>query len=313
MTDVSVLICTYRRPERLSDLLADLLGQTRAPDEIVVVDNDPAASARDTVRDFAATAPFAVHYDVQPVKNIALTRNRTVALARGRWLAMVDDDERVPSHWLQTHLEMAAACAADGVLGPVIPQIPPHAAAWIRRGRFFEYGGGVDGRPVPPSAMWVNNALLDAGMVKAEPGPFDARYGLTGGEDSDLMSRLAARGRRIIWSDQAYVTEPVEARRLNLRWILLRALSGGQDYATLWSQGRFGTLHAGSHVLFFLRSLLQMTAAAGLALMLLPAGRHHCVAWLRKAAANAGKISALFGWRYREYGAVAPVRSDADS
>ena len=66
-------------------------------------------------------------------------------------------------------------------------------------------------------------------------------------------------------------------------------------------------------MLFFARSLLQMTAAAGLALVLLPAGRHHCVTWLRKATANAGKISAQFGWRYREYATAATAKSDADS
>ena len=95
--NVSVCIATYRRPDRLRTLLADLAAQQLTPFEIIVVDNDAAASAREVVRErqkLGASCP--VHYDVQPEKNISLTRNRTVALASGEWLAFVDDDERAP-------------------------------------------------------------------------------------------------------------------------------------------------------------------------------------------------------------------------
>ena len=46
MSTISVCIATYRRAERLAAVLDDLTRQTRVPDEVVVVDNDAAASAR---------------------------------------------------------------------------------------------------------------------------------------------------------------------------------------------------------------------------------------------------------------------------
>ena len=44
--NVSVCIATYRRPERLAILLDDLRQQQRLPDQVVIVDNDQAGSAR---------------------------------------------------------------------------------------------------------------------------------------------------------------------------------------------------------------------------------------------------------------------------
>ena len=60
---------------------------------------------------------------MQPERNIALTRNRTVSLADGDWLAFIDDDERAPESWLQQLLEAATAHGADGVLAPVEPRL----------------------------------------------------------------------------------------------------------------------------------------------------------------------------------------------
>ena len=73
---VSVCIATYRRIERLRAVLDDLARQSRLPDQVVVVDNDLAGSARPLIEQLRASgAPFAIAFDVQPERNIALTRN----------------------------------------------------------------------------------------------------------------------------------------------------------------------------------------------------------------------------------------------
>src|SRR5208282_2362401 len=119
---VSLCIATYRRPDRLEALLEDLTRQTRPPNELVVVDNDAAASARAVVeRRVSLRAPFPIRYDIQPLKNISLTRNRTVELATGQWVAFIDDDERAPTTWLERLMDAATRYEADGVLGPVDP------------------------------------------------------------------------------------------------------------------------------------------------------------------------------------------------
>lgn len=301
--NISLCIATYRRPERLSALLDDLVEQQRPPDEVVVVDNDALGSARAVVEQRRALgAPFPIHYDIQPVKNISLTRNRSVALAGGDWLAFIDDDERAPVAWLEQLAACAAGYAADGVLGPVEPIVPVDAPTWIQRGSFYAWARMKTGAVIPINKLRFGNVLLRGALLRATPTPFDPNYGLTGGEDGDLLGRLALQGARIVWCDEAVVHEPVEAARLSLRWLLLRSLRGGQDFARHKLTGSFGSLTLFGRVRLFVRALVQLGIAAGLALLFWPRGRHRAVYWLLKASANLGKMSIFLGWHYREYG-----------
>ncbi len=299
---ISVCIATYRRNDRLSALLNDLARQRRLPDQVVVVDNDASGGARSLIEQhLAAGAPFRIDYDVQPEPNIAMTRNRTVELATGQWLAFIDDDERAPEEWLLELLQAGIRYDADGVLAPVEPQVPPTAPSWIRRGRFYDFPHQASGAPVPLDCMRFGNVLLRADRLKSEPGPFDPRHGLMTGEDGDLLVRLAHKGAKIVWYEQAPVFEPIESKRLSLRWLLLRALSGGQGFARGVVDGRYRPIGWIGRSLFFLRSLLQLIVSATLALLTLPFGRHHAAAWLVRAWANIGKLSVYWGWRYRAY------------
>lgn len=299
---ISVCIATYRRADRLGALLDDLTRQRHLPQEVVVVDNDAAGSARAVVeRRRELGAPFRIHYDIQPVKNISLTRNRTVALSNCDWIAFIDDDERAPAGWLQELAQTVIRGVADGSLGPVVPRVPADAPAWIRHGHFYDWTRMKTGTVVPANKLRFGNVLLRGALVRDTPTPFDPDYGLTGGEDGDLLGRLVQRGARILWCDQAIVHEPVEAARLSLRWLLLRALRGGQDFARHSLAGRFGQLTSAGRVYFFLRALLQSATAALFALVCWPFGRHRAVHWLLKVSANLGKMSIFLGWHYREY------------
>jgi len=269
---------------------------------VVVVDNDSAGSAREVVaRRRALGAPFPIVYEVQPQKNISLTRNSTVRLAVGDWIAFVDDDERAPVNWLEQLLGAAARFAADGVLGPVNPLVPPSAPGWIRRGRFYDFPRMATGAVIPPNRLRFGNVLLRGSWLHGTPGPFDPELGLSGGEDGDLLSRLRQQGARIVWCDEAVVDEPVESSRLSLRWLLRRALSGGQDFARHTLAGRYGAMSTVSRITFFVRALAQALVAAACVLMSWPMGRHHAARWLTKLWANLGKLSAYWGWRYHEY------------
>jgi succinoglycan biosynthesis protein ExoM len=299
---VSVCVATHRRVERLHAVLLDLVQQRRLPDQVVVVDNDAAGSARAVIEQLRASGtPFQLDYDIQPERNIALTRNRTVDLAQGDWLAFIDDDERAPDTWLSQLLGAAELYRADGVLGPVEPQVPEGAPAWIRQGRFYDFPRLRSGMQVPLNRMRFGNIMLRGEPLRAEPGPFDPSYGLSTGEDGDLLVRLARRGANIVWCDEAIVWEPIESRRLSLRWLLARSLSGGQEFARQTVTGKYGSISGVGRARFFLRATLQLVVALVLALITLPAGRHRAAKWLITAWANLGKLSVFWGWRYRAY------------
>ena len=298
---VSICIPTYQRNERLKLLLDDLLQQTRLPDQVVVVDNHSGGGARPIVEAYRARAPFPVVYDVQPQPNIALTRNRTVELANGEWMAFIDDDERAPKEWLQELLRAAGDLKADGVLAPVEPQVPASAAAWIRRGSFYDFAHQPEGAEVPYECMRFGNVLLRGDLLRAEPGPFDPGHELMAGEDTDLLVRLARKGARIVWSEKAPVYEPIEAVRLSFKWLMLRALSGGQAFARYTVAGGFRPIGWAGCIWFYIRAFLQMLLSLVAAAVMCVFGRHRGAAWLFKASANFGKLTALYGWRFRQY------------
>lgn len=302
--NISICIATHRRPAKLAALLQDLCEQELTPTEVIVVDNDANGSARAVVdRRLESGTPYLLRYDLQPIKNISLTRNRTVQLAGGEWLAFVDDDERAPSAWLKRLVAAAEEFHADAVLGPVEPVVPPQAPSWIRRGTFYHWPRLRTGAVIPPNRLRFGNVLLHSSLLQGMSMPFDIHYGATGGEDGDLLARLVQQGAHIVWCDEAIVSEPVEASRLSLRWLLLRALRGGQDFARHTLAGRYGPATPLRQMRFFMRALTQSIVASALAMVSWPAGKHHAARWLIKASANLGKMSVFCGCHYAEYGA----------
>jgi len=305
---ISLCIATYRRADRLAALLEDLVHQTLLPVEVSVVDNHAEGSARNVVEQRRALgAPFPIHYDIQPQRNIALTRNRTVEqCAAGDWLAFIDDDERAPPGWLAQLADAATRYQADVVLAPVVPVVPDHAASWIRRGNFYDFPRMASGDIVPLNRMRFGNVLVRGEPLHAQPGPFDISFGLIAGEDGDLLVRMVRGGAKVVWCDEAIVTEPVEASRLSLHWLLQRALGGGQEFARKTLTGFYGPVSSTGRLAFFGRVFVQLLVSGVLTLLTLPLGRHRAAQWLIRGAANFGKLTTLWGWRYAEYAKTMP-------
>src|ERR1700677_3616646 len=89
---ITVCICTYKRVHLLQRLLNELERQEIAglfSYSIVVADNDPDESAKPVVAAFAAVSRIQAVYCVQPERNIALTRNKTLENAKGDFIAFV--------------------------------------------------------------------------------------------------------------------------------------------------------------------------------------------------------------------------------
>ena len=120
--DISVCIATYRRPRGLARLLASLARQKLPADvrlEILVVDNGGDADRSAAGPDH----PHPLRWFVEPVRNIALARNRALDAAQGRWLAFLDDDEQAEEGWLAAFLEAQERDPVDGWFGPVLPRL----------------------------------------------------------------------------------------------------------------------------------------------------------------------------------------------
>lgn len=227
---ISVCVCTYKRPTRLGRLLECL--DRQATDglfnySIVVVDNDLLESARSAVEASAGRLSVPVVYGVEPRQNIALARNASVRMATGELVAFVDDDEEPSSDWLRMLYEVLIEYGADGVLGPVVPIFAEGAPTWAVKGSVFRRRTFGTGDAIDWTATGMGNALIKREVLFGLDGPFRAQFG-AGGEDRDFFRRAMSGGRVFVWAAEAVCHEPVPPERTRVRYQLRRALLRGK-------------------------------------------------------------------------------------
>ncbi|MFI3155883.1 MAG: WecB/TagA/CpsF family glycosyltransferase [Methylococcaceae bacterium] len=285
-TSVTVCLCTYQR-RSLTETLASLARQ-RLPDglsmDIVVADNDPAESGRAVVDAFVQEKQLAITYVLAKQPGVVAARNCSVANAVGGWLAFIDDDEEADADWLKTLLECAYAYQASVVIGAVHTRYPAEAPAWIVEGNF-------SGRQLAPTGTRLDtgitgNALVHRNALPDPKAPFNPAFNMAGGEDTELFSRIAASGHRIVACREAQVFETVEPQRLCTRFLLRKALRVGETYARIFISPK----PALSKSFALIRAGIQTVAAASFALLLLPLGRVVYMRYVIKACSNWGKL-----------------------
>lgn len=303
--DISLCICTFRRPELLAQLLR-ALSEQEVPEglriEIVVVDNDPQRSASQVLEQAArelAPLPLVVQHEATP--NIALARNAAIRAARGTWIAFIDDDEYPDPGWLNALERAARQYSADAVFGPVKPHYPAGTAAWIVQSGFFEAAERPSGTLISSRQAYSGNVLVRRAALNELEGPFDPAFGVTGGSDTMLFWELQNRGSRLVWCAEAVVREHVPVARAQLRWMLRRAYRGGQSFIRAEIARLHGSTRWSRAALLGIKALAQFPVALLLALLHLPLSRARAARWLWTAWAQLGKLTALAGLHYREY------------
>jgi len=314
---ISVCIPTFRRPIELARLLDAVLGVvTRpAPIEIIVCDNDTRRSAQPVVEAIAGATEIPVRYFNEPIQNISLARNCLVAAARGEWIAFIDDDEVPGEDWLQALWTIAAHPGTDGAKGPVRRRLPAGAPDWLLT---LPYGGSslpAAGTPLPPRRMSGGNMMVRRSCLlrlKVEDGPFDAAFGLRGGEDILAYGQLALEGAVIRAAPDAFVEEYWGPERCHIGWMLRRAYRSGQ----VWSDVE-ARLHGRSSLWLRVPAAALRCLATALALPFSPAlSPVRRAALLIRVAGLLGQASVVFDARMESYrvskgGASAPLDGKA--
>lgn len=281
---ITVCVCTYKRPELLRTLLEKLEAQETAGRftfSVVVVDNDAALSARDTVKAFAAKSGLEVEYHCEPEQNIALARNRALLNAKGEYVALIDDDEYPIASWLQELRNACLEMGADGVQGPVVPKYEEGAPPWVIKGRLYE-------KPLHPRGhclawpqgmtgnLFLRRSILGGGAC------FDPAYG-SGGEDLDFFRRMISRGHTFRFCPEAVVYEFVPHTRWRESFLLKRALL----------RGKVAILHPSFGAASVFKSAMAVAAYTLFLPFSLLLGKHVFMKYLVREFDHLGKILAF--------------------
>ncbi len=228
---ISVVIPTRRRPDSLVRAARSVFRQldvSLATLELIVVDNDPDASAKDVARRLKAEAPFPLVYVHKPEPGVAGARNAGLAAASGPMIAFLDDDEEASPGWLAALTAVQARFDADVVFGPVRGRAPDGVD------RHRDYFEGFFSRIGPAEAQVLDghygcgDSLIRRAALPHPTAPFALSRNHIGGEDDLLFQQMRAAGRSFAWAPEAWVWEHPEPTRVTLGYALRRAFAYGQ-------------------------------------------------------------------------------------
>lgn len=187
--EVSVVIPTFNRRDLLPATIDSVLAQTRPVDEIIIVDDGSTDGTDGMLRERYGDR---VRYQWQPNAGVSAARNRGMAGARGRYIALLDSDDtwlpdkiRLQLDWLRSHPDFGMVLCdvtRTGADGRVID-------VFRRRDTILEDGWILrwiihDPALAPASAMFRREVFEDVGG-------FDES--LRTAEDLDYHLRVARR------------------------------------------------------------------------------------------------------------------------
>ena len=187
---VSVILPTFNRPEFLQRALDSLVAQTFGDFEVVVV-NDGGA-AMEALLDAYATKLLITYVRHGKNRDRSAARNSALAMARGRYIAYLDDDDRYQPDHLETLIDtlrrgkhQIAYSDATWVLEQKGPTGYQTIRPILTRSKPFDTDQLMVANYVPLVSVVHERACVD------EVGGFDEQLGTN--EDWDLLIRLALR------------------------------------------------------------------------------------------------------------------------
>ena len=113
---VSIIICTYNRPDILEPALKSVCNQTASKNdyEILVVDNNSTLDTKGVVDKYLHFGN--VHYLFEKRQGHSYARNLGLEKAKGKYVGYIDDDCRVSKDWIARTLKVITE-EAPGIFG----------------------------------------------------------------------------------------------------------------------------------------------------------------------------------------------------
>jgi glycosyltransferase involved in cell wall biosynthesis len=237
---ISVVICTFNRAPLLEDAIVSLYEQTCDPAlfEVLVVDNNSTDDTAERCERLMSRYPT-LRMVKETRTGLSHARNRGLEEARGCYIGYLDDDAKVPPHWIQQADRIIRELAPLAFGGPYVPYYNSPKPFW--------YKDAYGSREPAESTRWLqeNESLTGNNMffrrdVLEELGGFDPRLGMTGyqveyGEETAVQRcifyRWPDRADRAIYNVQyLFIYHLAPARKLSLRWRVVEQYQVGRSY-----------------------------------------------------------------------------------
>lgn len=202
MTDglrVSLLISSRNRPQLLLDAVRSVLEGTRAPDEIIVVDQSDVPNKELAALEVPESA--ALQYIRSDTVGLSRSRNIAFGHATHPIIVVIDDDCIVERNWFETIVRALVNAGPKAVVtGRVIAGEAEEQGAFAPSLHTSQKPATFSGRITIDPLATFNFALRAAAHM--EIGPFNVRLGpgtrFPSAEDNDYGYRLLRAGYTIV-------------------------------------------------------------------------------------------------------------------
>ncbi|HEX8275510.1 MAG TPA: glycosyltransferase family A protein [Longimicrobiaceae bacterium] len=193
---VSVIVPVYNTAPFVAEALDSILAQTFTDYEILVVnDGSPDTDLLEEV-----LAPYAgrIRYLRQENAGVSAARNHALAVARGRYAAMLDSDDTWHPEYLASQV---AVLEADPGVHVVYPDAVRFGGGPEQRySEQYAVGGEITFARVLAREVQVYGGVTARVDAIAAAGLYDPELRLA--EDFELWLRILARGGRIVYNDR---------------------------------------------------------------------------------------------------------------
>lgn len=293
--NITVAICTYKRPILLQKCIQSVLDQNTESDfEIIVIDNDTEKTAQKIIEQYKTR----VQYFLQPLKGLSHARNMAVSKANGRFILFIDDDEYADKNWLSNMVVCQKKYLADVVLGKVVYEIPDKFPLYIKRSSYFARKNITTGEKATLNEGYTGNTFVKRELFNLRTPPFLSEFNHTGGEDSEFFNFLLSKQANIVFCNDAVIYETQDEKRLKVSWFYKRGYRVGYNYSSHLFK---------NHNTFVAIIKLLYSVFGGLTLSLLLAFKtlfmpyRYFIKMVAKIANQLGKVGYLFGCQVKEY------------
>jgi len=224
---ISVVICTQNRADLLANVMQTLSAQTlpTACFEIIVVDNDSKDHTRLIAEDFCRQYSN-VRYCVEARRGLSYARNRGWMEAKGRYVAYIDDDCRVPNKWLNVAHDIIHQIGPAAFGGPYYPFYNSPKPYWWED-RYGSFEQSQESRLLRPREYLRGGNIFFRRSVLEYMSGFETSLGMSGkklgyGEETALQRAIRATmpDELIYYDTKLYVDHLVRPEKMTLRWAL---------------------------------------------------------------------------------------------
>lgn len=249
----SIIVLAWNGWEHTQKCLASVLEHTKQPYEIVVVDNGSTDGTVDELRRLVARTPQLRVIANRSNRGFAAGNNQGLAIARGEFVLLLNNDTVVTRGWLARLLRVFEREPRAGIVGPVSnsvsgPQLVP-AATYEPGAGLQEYAArwaaAHDGEVAPANRV-VGFCLLARSELIDRIGGLDEQFGSGNFEDDDFCLRAAHAGYQARIARDVFIhhtgSQTFKAAKIDYRQSLERNWS---LFKTKWNVPAARALEAG--------------------------------------------------------------------